>query len=83
MPSYSNTDNPGVLIDGVIEGTSAFDAGLLEGDVITVWDDHPIEGGRDLMERLRAHEPNDVVVLTVTRQGSAIKVPVTLKGRGE
>lgn len=83
MPSYSNTDNPGVLIDGVIEGTSAFDAGLLEGDVITVWDDHPIEGGRDLMERLRTHKPNDVVVLTVTRKGSTIKVPVTLKGRGE
>lgn len=81
MPSYTNTDQPGVLLDGVSEGTSASDAGLLAGDIITAWDGEPIEGGSDLMKHLRGASPGDRVVLRIVREGNEMDVEVELKGR--
>lgn len=81
MPSYSTADEPGVLIDGVTEGTSAHDAGIQTGDIITAWDGEHIEGGSDLMKHLRSHKPGDEVTITVTRDGESLDLPVTLKGR--
>ncbi len=81
MPSYTTADEPGVLIDGVSEGTSAADAGLQAGDVIIGWDDTTIEGGRTLMEKIRSHEPGDLVTITVMRGGEPLKLPVTLRGK--
>ncbi|MGY8997988.1 MAG: M28 family peptidase, partial [Alphaproteobacteria bacterium] len=81
MPSYSTADEPGVLIDAVTEGTSAHDAGLRQGDVITAWDAEEVEGGADLMKHLRNHKPGDEVTITVTRDGKSVDVPVLLKGR--
>ena len=81
MPSYSTATDPGVLIDGVTVGTSAHDAGIKTGDIITNWDGEHIEGGSDLMKHLKNHKPGDVVTITVTRDGESIDIPVTLKGR--
>ena len=81
MPSYTEASGKGVLIDGVTSGTSADDAGLQEGDLITRWDETDITGGRDLMTTLRRHAPGDTVVLKVVRDGTTIEVPVALKGR--
>jgi hypothetical protein len=81
MPSYSTADEPGVLIDAVTEGTSAHDAGLRQGDVITAWDAQEVEGGADLMKHLRNHKPGDEVTITVTRDSKSVDVPVLLKGR--
>jgi len=81
MPSYATADEPGVLIDGVTEGTSAHEAGILEGDIITAWDGEHIEGGSDLMKHLRQHDPGDEVTITVTRGGKSLDLPVTLKAR--
>jgi S1-C subfamily serine protease len=63
----------------VSAGTSAADAGLTKGDVILKWGDKPMEGAADLMERLRDHEPGDVVKLTILRDGKEMIVDVTLK----
>ena len=60
-------------------GTSAADAGLTKGDVILKWGDKPMDGAADLMERLRDHEPGDVVKLTILRDGKEMIVDVTLK----
>ena len=79
MPSYSTADEPGVLIDGVSEGTSAHDAGIKEGDIIVGWNGETIEGGADLMRNLRAHEPGDQVTITIERDGETMDLPVTLK----
>jgi S1-C subfamily serine protease len=38
-----------------------------------------MEGAADLMERLRDHEPGDVVKLTILRDGKEMIVDVTLK----
>ncbi len=81
MPSYTTADEPGVLIDGVSEGTSAADAGIKAGDTITAWNDSAIEGGRDLMKHLREHAPGDTVTITVLRDGESLKLPVTLKAK--
>ena len=83
MPSYSASTRSGVLVDAVIDGTSAHAAGLLEGDLIISWDDTTLEGGRDLMDRLRAHDPGDEVVLTIIRDEETMELPVTLRGRAE
>ncbi|MDP7029126.1 MAG: M28 family peptidase [Phycisphaerales bacterium] len=81
MPSYTTADEPGVLIDGVSEGTSAADAGLAAGDIIIGWDDATIDGGRDLMDKLRSHAPGDTITITLIRDGEKLKLPVTLKAR--
>jgi C-terminal processing protease CtpA/Prc len=81
MPSYTTSDKPGVLIDGVTEGTSAHDAGIQTGDIITAWDGEQIDGGSDLMKQLRAHNPGDEVTITVTRGDESLDLVVTLKGR--
>jgi len=81
MPSYTTADEPGVVIDGVTEGTTAHEAGILEGDIITAWNGEQIEGGSDLMKHLRSHAPGDTVTITVTRQGGSLDIQVTLKGR--
>lgn len=83
MPSYSTSSTPGVLVDAVIDGTSAHAAGLQQDDLITSWDDQRLEGGRDLMQQLRNHEPGDVVTLTIIRDDDTMQVPVTLRGRGD
>jgi aminopeptidase YwaD len=81
MPSYSTANDPGVLIDGVTEGTSAHEAGIQIGDIITNWNGEHIENGSDLMKHLKNHKPGDVVTITVTRDGEPVDLPVTLKGR--
>jgi S1-C subfamily serine protease len=79
QPSMSKREGPGLGIDDVSAGTSAADAGLTKGDVILKWGDKPMEGAADLMERLRDHEPGDVVKLTILRDGKEMIVDVTLK----
>ncbi|MCP4839282.1 MAG: M28 family peptidase [Planctomycetes bacterium] len=79
MPSYTTADEPGVLIDGVSEGTSAYEAGLKEGDIIVAWNGETIDGGADLMKHLRSHEPGDQVTITIERDGEPLDLPVTLK----
>ncbi|MDP7069796.1 MAG: M28 family peptidase [Phycisphaerales bacterium] len=79
MPSYTTADEPGVLIDGVTEGTSAAEAGLKAGDIIVAWDGEAIDGGADLMKHLRGHEPGDAVTITIERGGERVHLPVTLK----
>ena len=70
---------PGLEIDDVSAGTSAADAGLKRGDVILSWNEKPLDDTPTLMERLREHEPGDVVKLKVLREGKEIQVDVTLK----
>jgi S1-C subfamily serine protease len=79
QPSMSKREGPGLGIDDVSAGTSAADAGLTKGDVILKWGDKPMDGAADLMERLRDHEPGDVVKLTILRDGKEMIVDVTLK----
>ena len=79
QPTMAGGEGPGLGIDGVSQGTSAADAGLKAGDRILTWNDKPMDDAGALMERLREHEPGDVVKLKVRRDGQEIMVDVTLK----
>ena len=79
QPAMGGHDGPGLKIEGVSAGTSASDAGLKAGDVILTWNEKPLNDAATLMERLRDHEPGDVVKLKVVRDGKEIMVDVTMK----
>jgi S1-C subfamily serine protease len=79
QPNMTKREGPGLEIDDVSAGTSAAEAGLKRGDVILLWNDKPLDDTPTLMERLRDHEPGDVVKLKILREGKEIMIDVTLK----
>ncbi len=76
------SEGEGVKVEAVSEGTSAADAGIVAGDLILSWDGTLLVGAGDLMTKLRAHEPGDVVTLVVVRDGKEQEIKVTLKASG-
>ena len=69
MPTMAGDKGPGCRIETVSAGGAAADAGLKDGDRILQWNDKPMKGAAGLMERLKEHEPGDVVKLKVLRDG--------------
>lgn len=76
--NYSDTD-PGVVVGGVSEGTSAADAGLKEGDRIIKWGGEELLDVGQMMQFLSKHEPGDEVELLVVREGKEVPIMVKLK----
>ncbi|MEU5158568.1 trypsin-like peptidase domain-containing protein [Streptomyces sp. NPDC020875] len=56
-------------------------AGLKPGDVITSFDDKPIDSGPTLISEIWNHKPGDKVTLTYERGGKESKVTLTLGSR--
>jgi serine protease Do len=90
------TDQGGVLVEQVQQGSPADEAGLrgssepvtingqqalVGGDVIVAMDDQPIAGFEDLSAFLQQAEPGQEVTLTLLRDGNQVEVPVTLATR--
>jgi S1-C subfamily serine protease len=90
------TDQQGVLIQEVIRGTPAEDAGLLGGDQAVEINNQLVSLGGDLivavdgesvasMEELRSTiqelDPGQEVILTIIRTGDEIETTVTLGER--
>jgi hypothetical protein len=71
----------GIVVARVFDGTSAADAGLKEGDRITVWNGEKVETVEDWMPLLGSHKPGDEIEITVVRDGEDIVLPMTLKAR--
>jgi len=71
----------GVYISGVEEGSGAADADLQEGDVIKMVDNIKVRKFPDLTGYLSTKRPQDVIDVTIERDGSEFIVPVTLKKR--
>ncbi|HEV2314964.1 MAG TPA: PDZ domain-containing protein [Candidatus Acidoferrales bacterium] len=72
-----------VLIREVSPNSAAAKAGLKAGDVITQVDGAAVKTVDDLRERLRDRREQKSVSLTIIRQGSEIKVPVTIEAPTE
>lgn len=67
------SDEPGtdmVVVDQVIQGSAAAEAGLLVGDMIDTFDGNPVVDAASLFEQVQTANPGDTAVLTVTRNGS-------------
>lgn len=76
---YGIDETQGVFVGGVQKGSGADKAGLKKGDVIKELDGLPIRKFADLSGYLGSKRPNDVVQVTVLRNGKEKTLPVTLE----
>ena len=72
------TDTEGIYIDRVIEDSGAEKAGVRKGDIIKEIDHIKISKFADLTGHLNTKRPNDVVNLSVLRDGETSTIPVIL-----
>ena len=70
--------NKGIYITNVQSGSAASKAGLQRGDVITHFDDKELESYKDFLTQLYSKKPNDVVKITINRNGATSTINVTL-----
>jgi putative serine protease PepD len=61
----NNAQQGGAMVNKVIDGGPAQQAGLQPGDVITKLDDRPIDTSDALVAAVRSHAPGDVVTLVI------------------
>jgi putative serine protease PepD len=71
----------GAQVSAVKAASPALTAGLKAGDVITAIDGTSVASADDLTAKISAHQPGDKVTLSVTRNGSTLKLDVTLGTR--
>jgi S1-C subfamily serine protease len=91
-----SSDQEGVLVQDVQQGSAADQAGLragdqpltlngqeilVGGDIIVALDGQPISSIENLRAALQQYEPGQQATLTLLRDGKEIKVDVTLGGR--
>ncbi len=72
-------EHSGVFVADVSSGSSAEDAGLKAGDIITYLDDKPIENTSELQETVARKHPGDKIKVTFIRDDKEMTVQVTLK----
>jgi len=76
-----NTDiTEGVIVGNVIENSSADDAGIEEGDIITKIDDKEVKSVPELQEIIGGKRPGDKVQVVLNREGKVKIFDVSLKG---
>ncbi|MBS2939290.1 trypsin-like peptidase domain-containing protein [Nocardioides sp. J2M5] len=71
-------DASGAKISDVTAGSTAADAGIQAGDVITSVDGKKITGADSLVATIRSYRPGDKVSITWTRGGDSQEATVTL-----
>ncbi len=71
-------DTAGAKIDEVTNGSTAADAGIESGDIITAVDGQRITGADSLVATIRSYRPGDSVTLTWLRGGRSQDASVTL-----
>ncbi|WP_313111145.1 trypsin-like peptidase domain-containing protein [Aequorivita sediminis] len=75
---YGITDTEGVFVGGIEKGSGADKAGIKEGDVIKQLDGFKVSKFADLSGYLGSKRPNDVVEVTVLRNGNEKTLAVKL-----
>lgn len=68
----------GFYIGKIVEGSGAEQAGLKKGDIIKKIENQNINNYAQLTGFLKSKRPNDVVSVTVLREGETKTIPVTL-----
>jgi Trypsin-like serine proteases, typically periplasmic, contain C-terminal PDZ domain len=72
-------ETEGVYVNGIEKGSGAERSGIKKGDIIKEVDGFKISKFSDLVGYLGSKQPNDVVIVTLHRNGHEKTVPVTLK----
>jgi serine protease Do len=73
------TNQGGVVIAKVTEGSPAAKAGLVDGDILTSVDGNPVKEPRDLQRLVAAMQRGKPVELTVLRDGATKALKVTIE----
>jgi putative serine protease PepD len=73
----------GAPIQEVNNGSTAENAGLQKGDVVTKVDDHLITDADSLVATIRSYRPGDKVTVTYTRDGETKTAELTLDSDSE
>jgi serine protease Do len=68
----------GALVEKVVPGSAAGEAGVRKGDIITALGGDEVRSYGDLLGALRDHQPGDTVTLTIFRQGDQMQLEVVL-----
>ena len=71
----------GALIDAVVSGSSAAQAGLQKNDVVVTWDGEQIESAREMSRHIRETPAGRTVRLGIFRDGHEIEVSVKMGER--
>lgn len=69
----------GVLVANVVDGGAAQYAGVIPNDVIIEVDNKKVKASPELLEAVGGLKAGDQVVLTVSRKGEVLTIPVKLK----
>lgn len=69
----------GVYVDKLVDGGSAMEAGLREGDIITKIGDAEVNSSPNLQEQVGRFRPGDKINVTYVRDGAEKTTSVTLK----
>lgn len=72
-------DKDGVIVDSVVKGLPADEAGIKQGDVITKMGNKDVMSGKAFRELLSTYEPDDKVDMQVQRDGQKRTVTVVLE----
>jgi len=75
---YGVTETEGVYVNGIEDGSGADKGGIEQGDIIKRIDGFKIAKFSDLAGYLGSKRPNDVVDVTILRNGKRKVIPVTL-----
>ena len=81
QPSLESDD--GAQIQEVNAGSTAENAGITKGDVITKVDDHLITDADSLVATIRSYRPGDQVTVTYLRDGETKTAQLTLDSDSE
>ena len=76
-----NGSGNGAKVVDVPAGSPADQAGLRKGDVVVAVDGTTVDDGIGLIVAIRAHQPGDVVTLTVRRRGDQHEVRIRLAAK--
>ena len=73
-----NQDGDGAVIDAVVDGQPADQAGMLKGDVVVALEGDRVTDGIQLIVAIRTHQPGETLEFVVERDGDEKVLDVTL-----
>jgi putative serine protease PepD len=76
--SQGSTTDGSVIVQGVVAGSPAAQAGIQPGDVITKVDNTTLDANTRLADVIAQYKPGDQVKMTIERQGSERTVQVKM-----